>query len=285
VRPFAFLFLMFLSASAFCQENVALGQNMVTYLKEHPPTFKSTGPAVVGIPEGTVSFYKYKAKTDSTDLKVLMVLDKYPIGVLQSVNGKPQLLQDLTGDGVLETETQSIEIPFWAVAWNTQDGQKTQTNNAKQYLDGYYQLFQGDTNPFTSGKLQQYSAALLQQVVSGSGQNRDLLYALYCCYSWGSKYPAGTAASAVYLVENYTTRFKADHPLFYLQLLESAIDAADKESAHKFLDDLLKLDPGYIPAQVYRWQLETDPDKKKAYLADLKKTHPNHWIVSQLQSK
>jgi hypothetical protein len=284
VRPLAFLF-MILSASAFCQANLAIGQDLRAYLKNSSPTYKADGPKVLPIREGKVDFYTYKGTTESSDLRILVILDKYSVGVLQSVNGKQQVLLDLTGDGLLDTQVDGMEIPYWVVAANTEDKEKTATNNVKQYLDGYYQMFQADANPVSSGKLKSYSDALLKQIASGNGENRDLLYTLYCCYRWGNRYAAGTAAAAGYLAGSYSERFHADHPLFYLQIIESFLMTGDKEKARSYVERLLKLDPGFVPAQVYRWELETDPDKKQAYLADLRKTHPQHWIVSQIQSK
>jgi hypothetical protein len=283
VRPVVLSLLVLLSASGFCQENLALRQDLLSYLKDNPPTLKSAGPKVVDIPEGTVDFYKYKAKTDPSDIKILVILNKYPVGVLQSVNGKAQLLYDLTGDGVLDTEVAGLEVPYWVVVRNTEDKLKTATNNIKQYLDGYYQLFQQETNPFTSGKLTAYTDAVLKAMSTGNGENRDLLYALYCCYRWGNKYPAGTASSLDYLAKTYSLRFGADHPIFYLQFLEAYIELGNKDAARKVLELLLKVDPNYVPAQVYRWQLELDLDKKAEYYADLKSHHPHHWIVSQLK--
>jgi hypothetical protein len=284
VRPAVLFLLMSLALDGFCQENLALGQDLYSYLRDHPPTMKSAGRKILGIPEGTVDFYKYKAQTDKNDIKILVILEKYFVGVLQSENGKSHLLYDLTGDGVLDAEVTEMEVPYWVVARNTEEKQKTSKNNIKQYLDGYYQMFQQDANPFTSGKFVGYADTILKKVVSGSIDNRDILYALYCSYKWGNSYLAGAVSSVEYLAKNYLTRFQADHALFYLQFLELDIKLGNKDEARKVLESLLTLDPSFVPAQVYRWQLETDPDKKKAYYTDLKNKHPHHWIVSQLKA-
>ncbi|HET6451896.1 MAG TPA: hypothetical protein VFI08_11330 [Spirochaetia bacterium] len=282
MRPLALLFMTVLCTGAWCQQNLAIGEDLRAYVKEHPPAYKIDGKKVIAIPEGTIDLYAYAPRTTPADMKVLVILDTYAVGVVQSVNGKEQTLFDLTGDGVLDTETDGLEIPWWVVAANTTDAQKTPTNNVKQYLDGYYQMFQGDANPVSSGRLPAYTEALLQQVISAKADNRDILYALYCCYRWGTRYRAGTASAAGYMAGSYSTRFHADHALLYLQYVESALMANDQQVAHRYLDGLLALDPGFVPAQVYRWELETDPLKKKAYLVELKKAHPAHWIVSQL---
>ena len=220
VRPAVLFLLMSLALDGFCKENLALGQDLYSYLRDHPPSMKSAGRKILGIPEGTVDFYKYKAQTDKNDIKILVILEKYFVGVLQSENGKSHLLYDLTGDGVLDAEVTEMEVPYWVVARNTEEKQKTSKNNIKQYLDGYYQMFQQDANPFTSGKFVGYADTILKKVVSGSIDNRDILYALYCSYKWGNSYLAGAVSSVEYLAKNYLTRFQADHARFYLQFLE-----------------------------------------------------------------
>jgi hypothetical protein len=277
------LLLFLVSAGGFSQDSLALGQNLRSYLKDHPPTLKAAGKPIIDIPEGVVDVYRYEAKAAEGDIRILVILDKYPVGVVRLENGKPHLLYDLSGDGVLDAEMPGLEVPYWVVADNTDERLRTGTNNIKLYLDGFYTMFQDDANPFTSGKAEEYLNLILKKVTSGPVENRDILYALYCCYKWGNSYPAGTTASSDYLAKSYFTRFKADHPLFYLQFLESFINAGMRDDARRTLDGLLKLDPSYIPAQVYRWQLETEPEKKKQYFAELKRQHPRHWIVSQIQ--
>jgi hypothetical protein len=282
VKKIVCVLLILPALTLLSQENLVLGQNLNDYLGSHPPTFKTKGPGILTIPEGTIDFYKYKAQTDDADLKILMILDKYPVGVLQSENGKSRLLYDLTGDGVLDTYTENMEIPFWVVARNTEDKLKTSTDTIKAYLDTYYQMFQNDEDPYSSGKYAAHYKLVLQQALLPDHENRDLVYALSCYYRWGNKYARGALASANYLANAYFQRFHAIHPLSYLQFIETLINIGDMATAKTMVDNLLKVDGSSLLAEIYRWQLETDPEKKKTYFNELKSKHPNHWIIKQI---
>jgi hypothetical protein len=269
----------------FCvhaQENLSLGQDRNIYLQQYPPKYKTVGPTIINFPEGTIDFYKYKTETADEDIKILVILDKYPVGVLQSNRGESQFYYDLSGDGILDSEVATMEVPFWVVASNTDDTLKTENNNIKPYLDTFYQLFQNDENPYTSGKYIKNSNKLLDESTSLSLENRDLFYSLFCYYRWGNKYPAGAIAAIDYLASQYVDRFNADHPLFRLHFLESLINLGQEQQAMPFLESLLLMDPSFVPAQVYRWQLEKDPQQKKKCYEELKKQHPKHWIVRQI---
>ncbi len=93
--------LLIASFSIHAQENLTLGQDLNEYLKQHPPLYKTIGTKLVDLPEGATDFYKFKQQTNDSDIKILMILDKYLVGVLQSEKGKSKLYYDLSGDGII----------------------------------------------------------------------------------------------------------------------------------------------------------------------------------------
>ncbi len=110
------LVLLVIPAFASAQANLGLGDDLRQYLNAYPPKYKTSGLVVLPIAEGTIDIYKYKAATTDIDLKILVINDKWPVGVLQIVDGKSQILMDLDGDGKLDTVDPSFLVPFWVVA-------------------------------------------------------------------------------------------------------------------------------------------------------------------------
>ena len=78
------------------------------------------------------------------------------------------------------------------------------------------------------------------------------------------------------------SRFNKENPLVLLYELETYINLKQDDKAREILKELREKDPTFIPGMVYEYQLETDKEKAKFLLADLKKNHGNHWIVKRL---
>lgn len=216
------LFLSFLSAlQTFGQERLSLGQNLHDYLRDHPPMYMTAGPKIINMAEGTIDFYKYRLKTTDSDIKILMVNKAYPIGILEKVDGKDKILLDMSGNGILDTDYPMLWVPYWVVADSTPERLKTRHNNVYKYFEGFYQAFQADENPMTSGVLKKHLDELVSLMANNNLENRDMVYALYCYYRLGPPFPKQCLAVLHYLTVNYYKRFEALHPLLQLHTLET----------------------------------------------------------------
>jgi hypothetical protein len=266
----------------FSQENLSLGRDLRQYLDQHPPTFKTEGPTIIKMREGKIDFYKYRQKTTEADLKILTVNDKYPIGVLQRTGDKDIIFLDMMGSGKLDTEFPILFVPYWVVAESTPKELKTYHNNVFHYLEGFFQSFQADTDPFASGGHKKRMEELLSLMSNDNLENRDLIYVLYCYYFLGNTFPRQALEPLHYLTNNYLERFDTDHPLLYLQTLETQINLGDDDGARKILRHLLEMKPDFIPGLAYQWRLEKDPKMKEKYYKELKRKYPNHWIVKTI---
>jgi hypothetical protein len=252
-------------------------------MNDNPPGYKTLGPTIVQMKEGTIDFYKYRRVTTDVDLKILVVSDQYAFGVLQLENSESVFLLDMMGDGKLDTKYPTLFIPFWVVAKNTPDNLKTSNNNVEEFFNGFYNAFQADVNPsLKNGELQQKLSELLENLTNDNLENRDLIYSLYCYYRLGPTFPRQALESLNYLTDHYISMFGDAHPLLFLHTVETLLDLGNIDDARGVLIDLLKIDPAFIPAQVYQWQLEQDNQKKERLYQQLKKRYPNHWIVVQI---
>jgi hypothetical protein len=278
-----FLLLSVLAFPLWAQNNLALGQDLLQFMNKNPPGYKTFGPKILQMREGTIDFYKYSPVTTDLDLKILVVVDKYEIGVLQREDDDSVILLDMKGDGKLDTKFPILFVPYWVVAQNTPNRLKTNNNNVKEFLDGFYKAFQTDVNPYLqNGELDQRSSELLKNLENDNLENRDLIYTIFCYYRLGNAFPMQALEALNYLTDNYVSRFDSAHPLLFLYTVETLLNLGNIEGARGVLLDLLKIDPGFVPAQVYQWQLEQDKQEKERLYKQLKKLHPNHWIVVQI---
>ncbi len=272
-----------LATPAFSQENVKPGQDLNDYLAAHPVRYKIVGPVIIPIKEGRVDFYKYSSSTTDAGLKVLSINDQYVVGVLQQENGVPKILMDMDGDGKLDTYVPNLIVPFWVVADDTPQAQRSSTNNVKSFLDDFYQSFQSDDDPSTpNGSLQQTIVRLRTSLQQDDLPNRDLLYALHSYYEIAVISPYEALVAWQYLVNGYLARFSADHPLLYLHTVETLINLGQLEQARDILSTFLSMTPDSVPGRYYQWQLETDPARKASEYKSLKQDHPKHWMVVKM---
>jgi tetratricopeptide (TPR) repeat protein len=282
MKVYFILPLIFIVSPLLAQENLRIGQDLRAYFHDHPPIGKTIGPEIINMKEGRIDFFKYRPVTTDEDIKILVVNDKYPIGVLEKIGEKSVILLDLSGDGKLDTEFPTLFIPYWVVAESASSTLKTKNNNLKQILNTFYNNFDDDPNPYESGKHRSELTAVLQSAQNENMENRDLFYAIFCYYYLGREFAQQELVALDYLRRNYYERFKESHLLFDLHEMECLINLNDYDSARKILSRLLAVDPDFIPALVYQWQLEKDPEKKAEYYKRLKKDHPKHWIVKQI---
>jgi len=274
---------MFLiSTFLYSQEQLNLGDNILQYVKDNPPSFKTEGTDTFQIDEGRIDYFKYKDVTDKEDLKILVINDTYIVGALQNINGRDRLYFDITGDGVLDSEIDFLIVPFWVIASTSQETSDSGNNNIEEVLDRAFAQFNSDENPYDSGSHLELVNNIVKVIADSEYPNRDLYYALFSYYLFGNNYPWEALQSLDYLSQKYRARYGDFHPLFYLQTIESLINGGYKKEAKPLIDDLLEISPEFVPGHVYKWQLEEDSLVKEKLYSDLKANYPDHWIVKQL---
>ncbi|MDA3812031.1 MAG: hypothetical protein PF518_17065 [Spirochaetaceae bacterium] len=277
------IMILFISSIVFSQEQLNLGDNILEYIKQNPPKFKTIGSQEFQIDEGRIDYYKYKDVTDHSDLKILVINDKHVIGALQFIKGKDRLYFDITGDGILDSEIDFMIVPYWVIAETSFGNIDRNENNLLSILDQAFEQYNSNENPFESGSHLKLVNEIVKAIADSDYPNRDLYYALFSYYLFGKNYPWEAVQAMDYLSRNYYDRFNNFHPLFYLHSTESLIDAGYTEEAKKLAYDLADLRPDFIPGQVYLYQLEGNPEKKQQMLNDLKKKYPDHWIIKNLK--
>lgn len=258
-----------------------IGDNIVSIFNENIPKYKTEGIKIINIEEGKVDFYKYKIETTDNDIKYLVILDKYIIGVLQNNNGNNEFIFDMNGDGILDTIFNKMVIPYWVVKENNISN-ISRHNNIQIWLDNAFTNFNSTENPYSSGNHIQLLKNILFEIENGNIENKDILYSIYFYYYMGNKYPWIALQTLLFIKDAYLNRFDKLHPIIYLFEIETYINLNRIEEAKAVLNTLLEIAPEFVPGYVYRWQLENNPKKKREYYIFLKEKYPNHWITVQI---
>jgi len=255
-----------------------IGDNIMDYLNKNPPQYLTQGTFLYNIPDGGVDFLKYKAETSEIDTKFL-VQGSSVFGVMQYENNTTMLLYDITGNGILDVNHDSLLIPFWVLSKSSHT-KISGNNNMLRFLDNGLKMFNGDDNPYTNDAMRKYVVDF-SSLINTSTDNRDLFYGMLEYYRL-AQYPELALMIISELGMRYLERFGNIHPLISLHIAESLINLGDNELADEFINDILSTNPDFIPAKVYSWQLEEDPIIKQRKYNDLKTNHRNHWIVRQI---
>jgi hypothetical protein len=115
---FIFICANLLFAEDISWHNLKIGDNIIEYFKEHTPKVLVQGKKLSGFedwPECKIDYLKYKPITVDSDQKILYVLNKYIIGVLQNENNESYFLYDINGDGVIDVQADFMFVPFWVI--------------------------------------------------------------------------------------------------------------------------------------------------------------------------
>lgn len=280
---FLFISLLLMLRPLTAQENLAVGDDLWGYLEKNHPRYKLEGVQILPFEEGRIEYRLFSRDNWENEPVILMAAGKYPIGVMQKTRDGFVCLLDLTGDGVLDEAFPEVILPFWVLVISTPDTLKNaDARPFGRILDSFYRSFGGDADPYTSGAHQANLKSLIESLSDDGPENRDLYYALYCYYFLGIRWPQYARQVIEILAGSCQERFGGVHPLLILHRLETCINLEDFTRARQFVRDLLEFDPGFVPALVYRWQLEEDAEKRTEYYRDLKENHPRHWIVKKL---
>lgn len=268
----------FLGSFVFGADLLEEGDNLTEYLQKNPVKYQMELKPISSWPEGKTMAYAYDTKGDGTSPIIIVVDGTYPIGVMQGSSPNAYYLFDFDGDGNLDLKTEISVLPYWVVAKTST--KKTKKDNISKVLDVAYQGYQSDEGPMLS-------TLMTIQTIEGfksdtNLENRDLIYLLYFYTNYNQKLPTQSLSAINLLGDELKSRFKKTHPLILLYKLETYINMDQDDNAREIVKELRNLDPTFIPGMVYEYQLETDKEKAKELLADLKKNYGNHWIVKKL---
>jgi hypothetical protein len=274
-----FFFGLFINGIVFPQQILfKVNDNIIDYLNNNPPQYRVLGTFWVNFPDGRVDFLKYKAETTETDTKFL-VQGSTVFGVMQCENNTTSLLYDITGDGTIDVIHNSLFIPFWVLSESQYTNIST-SNNLMEFFDIGLKMFNDDVSPYILGVNNSFFSELISNM-GISVNNRDLFYGMFQYYSF-VPYPALALMIIFELETRYERRFGSIHPLIYLHIAESLINMNSNEFAIEYINKILLIHPDFVPAKVYSWQLEENPTIKQRKYNELKRNHPNHWIVRQI---
>ena len=274
-----FFFALFINGIIFPQQILfKVNDNIIDYLKNNPPQYLTYGSFFINSPDGRIDFLKYKAETTDIDTKFL-VQGSTVFGVMQCENNTTSLLYDITGDGIIDVIHDSLFLPFWVLS-QSQYTNISASNNLMEFFDNGMRMFNDDASPYTLGVNNRYLSELFSNM-DISINNRDLFYGMFQYYSF-VRYPALALLTISELGIRYERRFGNIHPLIYLHIAESLINMNLNEYAIVYINEILLIHPDFVPAKVYSWQLEENPAIKQRKYNELKRNHPNHWIVRQI---
>lgn len=267
-----------LSQIVFGAELLKEGDNLAEYLQENLVKYRVDLQPLSDWPEGKAAAYLYDTAMDGTTPVIIVVDDKYVIGVLQGLSPNAYYLFDSDGDGILDLRTDFGFLPFWVVLMTSTN--RSQNDNISEIMDVLYQGYQSNEGPMRNTII---AAQAMEKFKNDpEAENRDLIYLLYFYLTHNQEIPAQSLEAIRLLDVSMRVRFNEIHPLIILYELETCLNMGQLDNARELLTALRNLDPAFIPGKVYEYQLETDEEKAKALLAELKKDHGDHWIVRQL---
>jgi hypothetical protein len=137
----------------FASDPMVPGDNVMDAINQANPQFKVLGTQIAPIPEGTIDYYKLQAETDDSDIKFLVVLDTYVVGVLQNNDGVDEIVIDADGDGTLDYVSQYMVVPYWVVA-NEYMHEGGSNDAFKDAMDQSIEMFNSTTIRISVGPFQ-----------------------------------------------------------------------------------------------------------------------------------
>ena len=267
-------------SSIFSYDLLKIGDNVSQYIIDNPIKVKFGQQSISDWPEGNITLLGYGKAGDGKSPIIIFSNDEYLIGVLQGTSSNAYYLFDINGDNILDTKSSTPILPYWPVFLSSKN--KTNTNNISPILELTYDSFQSDEGPMKNPKMQQSLKSLFAFKDDVNSENRDLAYLYYFYQANSGLYPEQSLICIELLTNEFEKRFGKIHPVLLLYTAETLINLGDDESAKTIISNLREIDPDFIPAKVYKYQLEKNKKNSKALLKELKENHPKHWIVKTL---
>ncbi|AGT43563.1 hypothetical protein [Treponema pedis] len=282
-RIFIKLILCFVITALTAQNHYFNVGDVISGIKKNPPKHTIKIAKIFDMPEGTLEVKSYKETPSEKDTNFLFAGGQL-IGVSRYEKGQELFFLDMNGDGTIQIISHSPVIPLWVLSISNHT-KKSEKNNVDKILNSFYDIFNGNDNPYESGKLNKLIKENFELAVNIDTENRDLIYGICLYYGYNSqKNHYLNYANVQNVLLEYLYRFKLEtaHPLIFLWALEENLGIKNKEYVIELLPTLIDTFPEFIPFKVYSWQLENDPKLKEQKYKELKKKYSKHWIVKQI---
>jgi len=275
------LVIFLFNTNAFSQNLLKEGDSLQNFVKNNLVKFRVPDDKIVSDwKEGIATLYTFSKVWDDTKPILVFVNEFYPIGVLQGTSPHAYYIFDIDGDGILDKKTDSFILPYWVVYGNSKN--KTKNDNLSKIMDLFYDSFQSDIGPYNNKKMIEAFNIMNQYKEDIDKENRDLIYLLFFYTKYSVDLPSQSLKLLDLFAREFQSRFNKIHPLIILFTAETLINLGKTDEAKLRIIELRKIDPQFIPAKAYEYKFETDKTRALELLNDLKKNHPNHWIVKQL---
>jgi hypothetical protein len=277
---FILFFSIFTNGLIFSQQKIfQVGDNVLNHLNRNPPQFRVPGQKILKTPDGSVDLLKYQVEILDTDI-IFLAQGSTVFGVVQRENNNTRNIYDINGDGILDVEHDDLFIPPWVLS-KSQYTKISKNNKLPLLLDNIYEMFNNNISPYeTTDFEEKYLTNFFSAIIDTSVDNRDLYYAMFQYYLLNDR-PFLALLIISDLARRYHERFGTIHLLIKLFTAETLINLGDTKNAMMFINEILSTSPDYVPAKVYRWQLESNPTVRQRMYNELKKNFPNHWMVRQ----
>jgi hypothetical protein len=277
-----------LSVPGFSQNpvwnNLNVGENLIKYIKDIPPKIRIEGKPFVELmaswPEAKIDYLTFGKEVTLNEQKIMSILDKYFIGVLQSEDEKDYLLIDTDGDGILNVKTRTMFVPVWVVARNSIN--KQADSNITAYFLQVYELFNSAKGPFGTEEIPQLTKKMDPFALNTEKPSRDIIYAMTLYFLLnGSDYDLSLQALD-YAADEMNKRFNTVPPIVsFLKILADA-NLGNYEKARSSMRDFIKANNSFIPAKILNALLLTNENDKTKKINELKKTYKGHWMFSTI---
>lgn len=282
------LFIVYSISFNVISENIlSLGDNVNDFYLLHETEFKKTEvlQLVNGWPD-IIIFLTYSNNEKSSFPPLIgaqaLGLSGIPFGTKIKNDDEEYYLISMNNNYILNLKADDIIIPYW-ILFPTEA--KRDNNPAFiKMMNFYYETYNSNQGPIGYNITLKKGVEILNKAASTTTMsNRDLFLAFNFYIYCNQEYKESSLECIKKIDNEVIKRFKKRHLLPILYTLESLINLGDFEEAKLYLNLLLTLDPNYIPALVYDYNLEDDKEIAKLKLEKLKKKYPNHWIVKQLE--
>jgi hypothetical protein len=262
----------------FGQNQLKIGEDIYTYFSENPVKYNNPGIKASQWLEGTVGFYAYSREQSSNYPYIIHSCGgKFLFGILQGKEDSAYYIFDLNGDKLLDYKSEELLLPPWVIAINSP--KKGTENNIDQILDKMYSSFNSNMGP-TNSLMTESIIEIMSFYKDSSIINRDIVAFLEFYINSADK-PELANYAITSLKNLYSERFGKIHPLLFLYSGETNLNLGNTENAEIEFENLLTIDPEFIPALFYSYRLEPDKSLAKKKLKDLKDKYPDHWMLKQ----
>jgi len=269
--------------------SVCHGQSGLLRIGDAIPEYLARNPVKFTMPMGDLSQWAeglnvrlltYQQGNDSSK-PAFLSSGGVPFGALQGVPPDAYFLFDTDGDGRLDYRTAKVLLPIWLVTRTSKvvDGTSTQV---RDLFDILYEAFQSNEGMVLNDRTKPVFTAITKCNRDTLFPNRDIVYQLWYYFTFTERDPSQAISAMRILEQTYAGRYGALHPIVKLFEVESSLQTEDSSSARAALLELRRMAPDFIPGKYYGYVLEEDASGKAAEAAQLKQSHPDHWLVMRI---